>query len=61
MPLQHAQEQPQHPIGRQPPCSQLHQRRFGQPGRQLYVREGSPPLVNLEGQFSGMVDYNVGH
>ena len=60
MPLQHAQEQPQHPIGRQPPCSQLHQRRFGQPGRHTYALKGPPPLVDAEGQFRWIVEYIVG-
>ena len=61
LPFQPAQEQPQLPAGRQPPCSQLHQRRSEQPGRQLYALKGPLPLVDAEGQFLWIVEYIVGH
>ena len=57
--LQHAQGQTKSPAGRQPPFSQLHQRRPGQPVRQCYVRESPPPLVNAKGENGGIVNYIV--
>ena len=59
--MQHAQKQPQLPPQRQPPCLPLHQRILGQPGRQRYVREGPPPLVDAKGQVRLIVNYIVGH
>ena len=47
--------------GHQPPCSQLHQRRLGESGRQIYVREVPPPLVDAEGQVCWIVDGIIGY
>ena len=57
LPSRHANEQPQLVDGRQPPSSHIHRRRPGQPGRQLYVREEPPPLVDAESQVCWNVDY----
>ena len=61
LPFQHVQEQTRLPDGLEPPFSQLHQRRHGQQGRQRYVREGPPPLLDAKGQVCWIVAYIMGH
>ena len=60
-PEQHAQEQPQLPAEHRQLCSQPRPHRPGLPGRQHYLREGPPPLVDAEGQVRWLVDRIVGH
>ena len=60
-PVQHAREPPRLPAERQQPCSQHRQHRPGQPGRQRYLHERPPPLVDAEGQVRWIVDHIVDH
>ena len=52
LPFHHAQEKPPLSARRQTHCLQPHQRRPGQPRRQLYDREGPPPLVDAGAKFA---------
>ena len=60
-PVQPAREQLQLPVKCRQLYLQPHQHHPGQLGRQRYLREGPPPLVDAEGQVRWIVDRIVGH
>ncbi|CAI5704106.1 unnamed protein product [Peronospora effusa] len=60
-PGQHVHWQPQPPAEHRQLYSRPDQHRPEQPGRQLYHREGPPPLVDAERQVRWIVDRIVGH